>query len=182
MNPSYSKSVGKTLAEGFLVGFLATQALDWLSTWLYERESETEQIRENEARSGLAAYEVAVDQLSRKMGVPLQKKDLRVWGWRLHKLLGWSGGVQYVVLRRLNPKLGAGFGLVFGSIFFILVDEVLVPALRLTPGPRAFSWKVHARGALSHLIYGATAEATARAFEGLSRKRPTLELPRSRAA
>ena len=60
------------------------------------------------------------------------------------------------------PAARGGRGLVFGTAFFALVDELLVPALRLTPGPRAFSWRVHARGAASHLAYGVAAESAAR--------------------
>jgi len=41
----------------------------------------------------------------------------------------------------------------------------MMPLLRLTPGPLAFSWKVHARGAAAHLAYGVGAEATARLLD-----------------
>ena len=40
-----------------------------------------------------------------------------------------------------------------------------MPLLRWTPGPRAFSWKVHARGAASHLAYGVAAEVAARIID-----------------
>jgi hypothetical protein len=56
----------------------------------------------------------------------------------------------------------AGRGLAFGAAFFLIVDELLTLLLKLSPGPRAFSWKVHARGAASHAAYGLAAEAAAR--------------------
>jgi len=47
----------------------------------------------------------------------------------------------------------------------VVVDELMMPLSRLTPGPRAFSWKVHARGAAAHLAYGVAAETAARLLE-----------------
>jgi hypothetical protein len=61
--------------------------------------------------------------------------------------------------------VGAAGGLWFGSAFFVLVDELLVPVLGLTPGPRAFPLRTHLRGAVSHLAFGVAAESTARVLE-----------------
>jgi uncharacterized membrane protein YagU involved in acid resistance len=71
-------------------------------------------------------------------------------------------------MRRRNPRIGAGMGLLFGAAFFLFGDEILVPLMRWTPGPRAFSWKVHARGAAAHVAYGVAAEAMARVLDRAS--------------
>ena len=156
--------MSKTL-KGLLVGAVATEALDRLSILLYEKEKDSTRIRENEARGGLHAYEAAVDRISRRLKMPLQKKDLEVWGWRLHKATGILGGAAYSALRSRRPRVGSGLGMNFGAAFFFAVDEILVPALKLTPGPCAFSWKVHARGAVSHLAYGVAAETCYRLWD-----------------
>jgi hypothetical protein len=150
------------LPGGLVAGLCATEALDWLSTVIYERQDRRSRRAEDRARGHRHAYEVAVDRLARRLGLAPTRKQVARWGWRFHKVFGVLGGPAYLLLRRTFPAVGRGGGLVFGSLFFFVVDELLVPALRLSPGPRAFSWKVHARGAVSHLAYGIAAEATAR--------------------
>jgi hypothetical protein len=148
--------------RGLVMGLCATQALDWVSTVVYEHEDRRTRRAEDRARHHRHAYEVAVERLSSWVGLGLDREQVGRWGWRFHKVFGVLGGPGYLLLRRSLPRLGRGLGLVFGAAFFVVVDEVLVPALRLTPGPRAFSWKVHARGAAAHLAYGVAAEAAAR--------------------
>jgi putative membrane protein len=150
------------VASGVVVGFCATEALDWLSTVLYQRQDHRTRQAEDQVRGDRHAYEVAVERLARRIGRPLNGEQTARWGWRFHKLFGFLGGPAYLLLRRSFPRLARGSGLAFGAAFFLLVDELLVPALRLTPGPLAFSWKVHARGAAAHLAYGVAAESTAR--------------------
>jgi uncharacterized membrane protein YagU involved in acid resistance len=100
--------------------------------------------------------------MARAAGRRLDRRQVARWGWLFHKTFGLLGGIGYLALRRRFPKIGAAYGLPFGTAFFLLVDEILVPALRLTPGPRAFSWKVHGRGAVSHIAYGVAAERAAK--------------------
>jgi hypothetical protein len=154
--------VGTELGRGLVVGLCATTALDWVSIALYEREGPQTRAAEDRARGGHHAYEIAVARLADRVGLELTERELRTWGWRFHKAFGLAGGLGYLLLRRALPRLRWGRGLAFGAAFFLLIDELLVPALRLTPGPRAFSWKVHARGATAHLAYGVAAESAAR--------------------
>ncbi len=153
------------ILKGLVVGLCATEALDWLSIALYDRESAGTRAKENAVRGNRHAYERAVEKAARRLGRNLADDQLGRWGWRLHKLFGLLGGPAYLVLRRRMPALRWGCGLGFGAVFFLAVDELLVPLAGLTPGPRAFSWKVHARGAAAHLAYGIAAEGTARLFE-----------------
>jgi hypothetical protein len=150
---------------GLLVGLCATQALDWLSIALYRAESRKTRARENATRGHRHAYERAVEMTARRLGQRLSDEQIGKWGWRFHKVFGIAGGPVYLMLRRRFPGLRWGSGLAFGAAFFLVVDELLVPLARLTPGPRAFSWKVHARGAAAHLAYGVAAESTARLLD-----------------
>ncbi len=150
------------IARGLAVGLCATQALDWVSIALYRAERAETRDRENAVRGQRQAYERAVERLARRLRLSLTEQQIGKWGWRFHKVFGVLGGPAYLALRRLFPALRWGGGLVFGTVFFLVVDELVVPATGLTPGPRAFSWKVHARGAAAHLAYGVAAETTAR--------------------
>jgi hypothetical protein len=154
-----------TFLQGLAIGACATQALDWLSTFIYEKEDRATRLAENRARGGLHAYEVGADRLARVAGRRLTRSQIARWGWRLHKAFGILGGVGYAALRGRSRRLGWGYGLGFGTAFFVVADELMMPLLRLTPGPRAFSWKVHARGAAAHIAYGLAAETTARALD-----------------
>ena len=156
---------GASLLQGVLVGVAATQALDWLSIALYESEDDETRVTEDTARGHRHAYEVAMDRMARGLGLALSEDELRRWAWRFHKVFGVAGGIGYVALRKRSRAVSACVGTLFGSAFFLVVDELLVPATGLTPGPRAFPWKTHARGAASHVAYGVAAELAARALE-----------------
>ena len=162
---SDSRWAGTELARGLVVGLCATQALDWVSILIYEGEARATRAKEDHARGHRHAYEVAVERMARHAGHPLSGDQITRWGWRFHKMFGLLGGVAYLKLRRAFPRLQRGCGLAFGAAFFLIGDELMMPLLRLTPGPAAFSWKVHGRGAAAHLAYGVAAEATARLLD-----------------
>jgi putative membrane protein len=168
-NARKTPSLGWTLVQGLFIGLAATQALDWLSTVLYENEDPKTRADEDRARGGLHAYERAIERAATARNVHLTRDQIAKWGWRFHKVFGVLGGVGYAALRRKNRSLGWGYGLGFGTAFFLIGDELMVPLSRLTPGPAAFSWKVHARGAAAHLAYGVAAESTARLLERAAR-------------
>jgi hypothetical protein len=156
---------GSLPVQGAIVGMVATQALDIISTLIYEREDRRTFFNENRARHFTQAYEVAVSRVAHAFGRRLSRREAQIWGWRFHKAFGAFGGVQYMAARRKRPSVGNFGGLGFGTAFFAVVDELLMPLLKLTPGPQKFSWKVHARGAISHIAYGVAAELTARGLE-----------------
>lgn len=162
---SRSSGSASGLLRGLVVGLCATQALDWLSIALYEGESRKTRRKENAVRGQRHAYERAVEMMAQRLGGRLSDQQIGTWGWRFHKVFGLLGGPAYLALRRRFPGLRWGSGLAFGAVFFLVVDELMVPLTGLTPGPRAFSWKVHARGAAAHLAYGVAAETTARLLD-----------------
>jgi putative membrane protein len=169
MSTEFAGRLGRVLdslpVKGLLVGLAASKALDAVSIALYENEDRRTRWAENRARHHRHAYERAVEQMAGVAGKSLNRRQRKVYGWKFHQLFGLLGGVQYVAARKRSPRIGAGMGLLFGTAFFVLMDELLVPLLRWTPGPRAFSWKVHARGAAAHLAYGVAAEAAARVLD-----------------
>jgi len=160
-----AKQAALGLLKGLVVGLCATEALDWLSIALYEGESARTRAKENAVRGNRHAYERAIEKTARRLGRDLTNRQIGRWGWGFHKVFGLLGGPAYLALRRRVPALRWGCGLGFGALFFLVVDELMVPLAGLTPGPRAFSWKVHARGAAAHLAYGVAAEGAARLLE-----------------
>ncbi len=167
--PTVLRAIARSpLLRGLLVGAAATEALDLVSVVMYEKESRFLRFRENRTRHFKHAYERAVSNFANKLGRPLTRKEMHVWGWRFHKAFGTGTGLLYAALRKRYPRVGAGAGLAFGAAFFLVVDELMMPLQGWTPGPQAFSWKVHARGAVAHVAYGVAAELAWRSLAALA--------------
>ena len=156
------------LLKGAVAGALATCVMNWTTAWLYERESEALQKRENEARDGQSAYVTAAESLGRSAGWELSDDAKERGGTAIHWATGVIAGMKYAAFRRRWPAVAAGFGLPFGVAFFLAMDEVMNPLLGLTPGPGAFPWQTHARGLSGHLAFGAANEAALRALDRIA--------------
>ena len=79
-------------------------------------------------------------------------------GQALHWATGIGAGALYGVARKRWPAVAGAAGLPFGAAFYLVVDEVMNPALGFTPGPTAFPWQTHARGLGGHLVFGLALE------------------------
>ena len=119
--------------------------MDKVTTLLYEREPESAQRRENKARGGKSAY----DEIAERF---LGDEDL---GPAVHSFIGISSGALYGALRNRNVHVGIGSGLAYGLATYLLLDEALLAAMKVTPPPNAFPWQTHARGLAGHLVFGA---------------------------
>ncbi|HUH12794.1 MAG TPA: DUF1440 domain-containing protein [Longimicrobiales bacterium] len=159
------RSIAADLVKGAIAGAVATYAMDALTRFLYEHESEEAREEEEEARGGATAYEVAAERGAEAVGAELTKKQRRRAGTGLHWGLGVGAGAVYGVIRTRVPFVGEAEGVGFGSTFFLLIDEGVVPLLGLTPGPAAFPWQTHVRGLAGHVVFGMVADATLRALD-----------------
>ena len=130
--------------------------------FLYENLSDEDRLQEDRVRSGHQAYEVMVMKICQTAGVDLTEKEIKYWGWKLHRSFGFMGGVQYMAAREKFPVVGSGLGVLFGIGFFLAADEIMLAIAQATPGPMAFNWKAHARGAIARIAYGMAAELTAK--------------------
>ncbi len=165
---TYHSRLGHLITRSLGTGFVATQALDVVSAWLYENLSPEIREEEDRVRNGRQAYEVAVARAADHFGYALNGDEIKYWGWKFHRAFGILGGLQYVLLRKMYPKVGQGMGLAYGLGFFLVVDELVIYLAKLTPGPTKFSWRTHLRGAIAHLAYGVAAELTYRSFDKIS--------------
>lgn len=153
-----------TILRGALAGAAATWAMTRVTTFLYERQPERATEREREARGGETAYVTAARKAGELVGRELSEEGRQKAGTALHWSLGLDAGITYAFLRPHLPGPRALRALGFGVAYFALMDEVAVPALRLTPGPGAFPWQTHARGLAGHLAFGLAAEAALQAL------------------
>lgn len=76
--------------------------------------------------------------------------------------LGAGGGVAYVLLARRWPFGWLLGGTIFGTVFYLLEDEGMGPALGLAGDNRKYPAEAHVRGLVAHLAFGLVAAGVAR--------------------
>jgi hypothetical protein len=158
-------TIGRDLLKGAIAGAVATFVMGKVTGYMYEREDPAARREEDDARGGRTAYEVAAEKAAAATGTALATRRRQELGSAIHWTLGIGAGAAYAVFRRRVQALGGAAGTAFGTAFWAFLDEGLVPALGLTPGPRAFPWQAHARGLVGHLTFGTVADGTLRLLD-----------------
>ena len=157
--------VGRDLLKGAVAGAVATFVMGKVTTYMYEHEDRDARRQEDEARGGRTTYEAAAEKAASVAGTSLDRRQRQQAGSAMHWALGIGAGAAYAVLRRRFQGLGTVAGTAFGTAFWGFLDEGLVPALGLTPGPNAFPWQTHARGVVGHLTFGTVTDGTLRLLD-----------------
>jgi hypothetical protein len=160
--------IGRDLLKGAIAGAVATWVMGKVTTLIYEREDRWIRRDEDDARGGKTAYGAAAEKAASAIGVSLGDQDRERYGAAVHWGLGIASGAVYAVLRRRFQAVGKIAGVGFGTAFWAAVDEGLVPALGLTPGPGAFPWQTHARGLAGHLTFGTVTDGTLRVLDAVA--------------
>ena len=160
--------LGEDLIKGAIAGAVATWVMGKVTNTMYEREDRWVRRHEDDAREGKTSYGVAAEKAGRALGASLDKDQNERLGAAIHWALGIGAGAVYAVVRRRFQAVGKVAGLGFGTAFWAVVDEGLVPALGLTPGPRAFPWQAHARGLAGHLTFGTVTDGTLRVLDAVA--------------
>jgi uncharacterized protein DUF1440 len=161
------RGIGEDLIKGAIAGAVATWVMGKVTTVLYEREDRWARRREDDARGGKTAYGAAAEKAASMVGHTLDDQGRERLGSAVHWALGVGSGALYAVLRRRFDAVGRAAGAGFGTMFWATVDEGVVPALGLTPGPRAFPWQTHARGLAGHLTFGTVTDGTLRLLDAV---------------
>jgi hypothetical protein len=165
--PNRTHTVALDIVEGALAGAAGTWALDRVTTYLYEAEPRPVRKREDRARGGETAYAAAAEKLARAAGRRLNSRQRERIGTAIHWTLGIGAGALYGALRPRVRPVAVAWGLAYGALVWLLLDEGATTALGLTPGPTAFPWQTHARGLAGHLAYGAVANTALKALSAV---------------
>ncbi|MEZ4236162.1 MAG: DUF1440 domain-containing protein [Myxococcota bacterium] len=156
------RMLGYALAGG-LAGIAATYAMDRVTRALMDRQRPAITAKEEAARGGKSAMEIAAEETSLALGRgPLTRPERKRWGQRLHWTTGALAGATYGAISAVRPGDWRQ-GLLYGAAVFALLDEAVPVALGM-PGPGAFPWQTHARGLAGHLTYGLATHAALRAL------------------
>jgi Predicted periplasmic/secreted protein len=103
------------------------------------------------------------DAISRKVfDHKLTKDERRIAGPAVHYTFSATTGMVYGALADLTPAATIGFGLPFGAAVWAIADEAMVPLFGLSKPPTEYPLSKHLYSLASHLVYGATTEATRR--------------------
>jgi uncharacterized protein DUF1440 len=157
--------VGRDLLKGGIAGAVATFVMGKVTGYMYEHEDRDARREEDDVRGGRSSYEAAAERAAASTGTVLDRRRRQQYGSAIHWALGIGAGAAYAVLRRRFQAFGSAGGTAFGTAFWAFLDEGLVPALGLSPGPNAFPWQTHARGLVGHLTFGTVADGTLRLLD-----------------
>lgn len=139
---------------GLAAGLIATRVTGTVQGILWRLMPEDAKREEAQASLPLDPSQTAARRLARLAGVELTGKALEQGGWLVHYATGLGWTPVYMLLRRWGGMHPAGAAIVCGGAMALVLDEGLVPALKLSRGPRVYPWQTHARGFVTHIAFG----------------------------
>jgi hypothetical protein len=87
----------------------------------------------------------------------------RPWlGTAAHYAFGATVGACYAVMAKRLPVIRAGRGTAYGTAVWMVADEMVMPILGLSRGPRQLAAGVHAYALAGHWVYGLALDAAVR--------------------
>lgn len=93
---------------------------------------------------------------------PVTQKRRAEAGGLVHYATGTALGIAYALLVSAWPPAAAGFGIAFGIVVALLLDDLVVPALGWGPAPWATAPATHAYSLSSHIVFGLVLEGIRR--------------------
>lgn len=148
----------KDIAYGMIGGAVGTLVLEQVASFLYKFESEKKKKLEERIRREDPAESMARRLSEDVLEMKLSDETTSKLGKAVHWSTGIGFGGLYGVLHDRVPLMSKAAGLPYGVAFFLVVDEGLNTALKLTPPPKEFPVDAHLRGLVAHVAYAATVD------------------------
>ena len=171
-------SVVKGLIVGVAAGYAATLVMDQFqsllataqkasekqkklaegeSPWLIANEQAQQEMKQKDTDN-------APDKVARKIaevtGTTIPKEQIKSAGQAVHFIFGTLMGIGYSVAAEFLPEVTSGGGTAFSTLLFLGGDEVVIPALHLSPPPTKQPAGSHLQYWAAHIVYGGTLELT----------------------
>lgn len=154
-----------TAAMGMVAGAVGVWALDRVDYFMWNREDPETRARTRAVRPhGEPPAGVMVTELERATGRELSEEGHEAAQTAVHYAIGVGPAAGYALVRDQLPG-GPARGLLYGLGVFLVQDEGINTVTRLGADPRDYPWQAHARGLVSHLVYGLTTELTLMAMD-----------------
>lgn len=165
--------VTKGVAIGLAAGLVGTWAMTTFQTWWTQSlNPEGHPDRGSQGTPESEHYEPATEKVADTLSHLVNDRDLdpedrKTVGNRVHYTFGASTGAVYGATVEAIPAATALGGLVFGTLVWVLGDNLAVPGLGLAPKASKHPASERLYGLLAHLVYGAATEATRRALRSI---------------
>lgn len=134
----------------------------------YSKASEALKAKQNGHRQERSPDEpdatmVAAEKLMRPiLGRDLTRQEQKTAGPIVHYAFASVVGSAYGAAAEYAPVVKKVAGVPFGAALFVGADELALPALKLSRGPREYPISTHIYGLSSHVVYGLTIELVRR--------------------
>ena len=110
----------------------------------------------------------AADSVSQTVaGGPVAQTNRRRSGRSVHYATGLALGVSYALVAAHWLPITIGFGVAFGLVVAVLLDDVVVPVFGWGPPPWKTPLSTHVYGLSAHVVFGAVLEGARRLVVGL---------------
>ncbi len=169
-------NIWKGLLIGAVAGLVASWTMDrfqdvWIAVTPEDKSEESEKEQdaksEGEDKSNDDATVKAASAVSEGLFEhQLTPEEKKIAGPVVHYAVGATSGMVYGVAAEFLPEVATGFGLPYGTAFWLVVDEGAVPLLGLAKPPTEYPLSNHIYALASHLVFGATAEGVRRLLRG----------------
>ena len=147
-------SVAKVILIGFIGGLIASGA-----------KSICELIAPPRAEGVQSPLGNALDAMSMAVtGEPMGEGLKSIGEPALHFLFGAGAGAVYALIERKLPLIRAGYGVLFGIVFWLLLHEIALPLMGLSPTPAQMTLWEQGNELVTHIVFGVVLEAVRRAF------------------
>jgi len=127
----------------------------------YESEEAIERDQQQQAAKA-AQQEGSTEKVARKIaevgGKQLPAAQKKKAGQAVHYAFGTLMGAVYGVAAELIPEVTTGGGTAYGTLLFLVADEVAVPAFQLSPPPTETPATDHLQYWAAHVVYGGSLE------------------------
>lgn len=146
---------------GAVGGLIGTVVLERITSKLYEWEDEEAKKKEEELRPegdppSILAKRISDDVL--RLNLSEDKKTKLAMG--LHYGFGVMAGAMFGASAPRAPFLSAGLGTLYGTLFWLLGDEIGMPVMGLSKPSQDYPWQTHARAWAAHVGYGVAVVGT----------------------
>ena len=120
-----------------------------------ERDQQQE---EHQAEQQEDSTEIVARKIAHVAGKELASEEKKKAGQAVHYAFGTLMGAVYGVATELVPEVTTGGGTAYGTLLFLIADEVAVPAFQLSPPPREGPPRDHLQHWAAHVVYGGSLE------------------------
>lgn len=150
----------RRVTQGAIAGAVAGLVASWVMSTFHDawKAASAEDQTGDDPNTVKAADAIA----GATTGAPVSKEHRETAGTAVHYGFGALLGAAYGIAVELFPATRTGFGTAYGLAVSLFADEMAMPALGFSPPAAQVPVPAHARGFVSHLVFGVALEASRR--------------------